>query len=204
MIVRTSRRGMTLIEMLVSLMILSACMALVSGVTFQVAKVLSSMQSADPSRLPSFMLQHHAIDAALQRVAVGRLGRTATFTASPDRISFITTGSPRGDEHVEASIALVVKDDGVQGSALWLSDAQGELALLRTRSTLSFQFIDDQLAEHSRWPPNDIPRGAKVPRMIRVLERDRGVVALWVLYGPRFSHPSMQTGPGAFAGLPPP
>jgi hypothetical protein len=173
-------------------------------VAFQVSKVLSTVQGQDATRLPSFMMQHSAIDASLQRAVVGVQRAPGTFIGSPQRISYVSSLTPRGAEHVDTAVRLELRSaDGT--TRLVAVEPAGETVLMNAVGSLSFDYADDNMRSHSQWPPLVADTGsAKVPRSVRLRERDRGLLLQWVLNGPRLAHPALPIGAGAFGTSEPP
>ncbi len=192
---------MTLIEMLVSLVILSACMALVSSVAFQVAKVLSSVQSNDQGRLAEFMLRHQVLDAAFQRAVIGRQSTAGNFFGTSSRVEFLTSAHPLFAEHEESLLVLSLEPDGGGFKKQLVLQSDGVTQIVATgSSSLRFVYLNESMKAFAQWPPLGLTDAAKLPHVVRVQDAQGQVLTQWVLAGPKFSHPAIGIDITSFGG----
>lgn len=191
---------MTLIEVLVSLLILTACMGLVASVAVQVGKVLSKVQQGSSLNITSFLLHHQVLDDALQRAIVGRNRQQGTFKGSPTELSLQTDAHPLMPDVQNAVFKLSISNRKQSDSELILDGLPTPMRILINPSELAFIYFDESMQPHGQWPPLGVERPAKLPRVIRIEDADKRVLSQWVLLGPKNAHPSLGVDAGSFAG----
>jgi prepilin-type N-terminal cleavage/methylation domain-containing protein len=157
----TRQRGLTLIELLVTVVILSFTVALMSGALGQIAQMLrvSTEHSNgflgrwNQSRALYDMVANMVIDPTLER----------PFTGQAEQVDMVTLALPDGPPGAARAARLRLKPatDASSSTDLLLespADQSGQPALTLTRfpGWLEFRFIDHQGQEHARWPPSGV------------------------------------------------
>ncbi len=174
--------GLTLIELLVTVVILSFTVALMSGAFGQIAQMLriSTEHSNgflgrwNQSRALHDMVANMVIDPNLEQ----------PFTGRPEQLDMVTLAIPNGPPGVPRPARLLLKSaEGQEGTDLLLDASAprgGSAALRLTRfpGRLEFRYVDRQGEEHLQWPPLGLTANRPMPSgvVLRDVANQRTIV----------------------------
>lgn len=171
------QRGLTLIELLVTVVILSFTIALMSGAFSQIAQMLriSSEYSSgfverwNRSRALYDMVNNMVIDPTLEK----------PFTGQYQRIEMVTLASPGGPPGVArpAQVTLKAATEIDGGTELLVANPNDDKRappqkLARLPGRLEFRFIDHRGDEHIQWPPSGVAEYRPMPSSIVLRDLD--------------------------------
>ncbi len=164
--------GLTLIELLVTVVILSFTVALMSGAFGQIAQMLrvstehsnGFLSRWTQSRALYDMVANMVVDPTLERPFVGGYEELDMVTlAYPEG----PTGTPRA-----AHLFLTPSNDGdTTSTELQLKnpntrDNQPAIKLARLPGRLEFRFVDHLGQEHPQWPPTGMAASRPMPSAV--------------------------------------
>jgi len=169
--------GLTLIELLVTVVILSFTVALMSGAFNQIAQMLristehsnGFLDRWNRSRALYDMVANMVIDPTLER----------PFTGQYQQIDMVTLAFPGGPPGVArpARVQLKVSTEPGGGTELLLINPTADrrtspqrLVLLPGR--MEFRFVDHRGNEHRQWPPTGMAESRPMPSAILLHELD--------------------------------
>lgn len=170
------QRGLTLIELLVTIVILGFTVALMSGAFTQISQMLrvSSEQSNgflarwNNNRALYNIVTNMVIDPALEKPFIGTYQQMDTTTTStPD----LAPGTPR-----TIRLRLKLPSDSNDITELWLESLNANVPSLKLANyprRLEFRFIDHVGREHQQWPPNGIAEQRPMPNAILLRDIDQ-------------------------------
>ena len=162
------QRGLTLIELLVTVVILSFTVALMSGAFGQIAQMLrvSTEHSNgflgrwNQSRALYDMVANMVIDPTLEQ----------PFTGRPEQLDMVTLAVPDSPPGAPRAARLLLKPaaDADNSTDLLLDTSaqrSGSAALRLTRfpGRLEFRYVDRQGEEHLQWPPFGVTANRPMP-----------------------------------------
>lgn len=165
------QRGLTLIELLVTVVILSFTVALMSGAFGQIAQMLrvSTEHSNgflgrwNQSRALYDMVANMVIDPTLEK----------PFTGQYQQLDMVTLALPDGPPGAARPARLQLKPatDTDNSTDLTLQNPAAPsstppLKLARLPGRLEFRFVDHQGQEHAQWPPNGVADYRPMPSAI--------------------------------------
>lgn len=169
---RTNRqRGLTLIELLVTVVILSFTVALMSGAFGQIAQMLrvstehsnGFLSRWNQSRALYDMVANMVIDPTLEK----------PFTGQYQQLEMVTLLLPDGPPGAPRPARLQLKPatDADNSTDLTLQNPTAPsntppLKLARLPGRLEFRFVDHQGQEHAQWPPNGVAEYRPMPSVI--------------------------------------
>lgn len=173
-------RGFTLMEMLVTLVLVSLVSTLLWQALAQAARI--EAQLADTRVLGEReALQRAWVQQALAGVASGPLGDRAGLEGREDRLESYTTMPPWPVASGLERMVLLLRPDDRSGSQQTTLLAQREAAepvpLWRWEGNGRFEYLDPENRWQPQWPPGTTGAPA-LPRAIRLLGPREGV--LWV------------------------
>lgn len=171
----TKQRGLTLIELLVTIIILGFVMALMSGAFGQIGHMLriSSEHSSgflerwNRSRAVFDMVANMVVDPALER----------PFTGNPQEIHLVTLASPLEQQGSARPIRITLKDaQNSRNTELWIAqdkpNAPPALRQTQLPGRIEFRFTDHQGATHLQWPPTGIADARPMPSAVVLMDLD--------------------------------
>lgn len=171
MIQVSHQRGLTLIELLVTVVILSFTVAIMSGAFGQIAQMLriSTEHSNgflgrwNQSRALYDMVANMVIDPTLEK----------PFTGQHQQLDMVTLAYPDGPTGTPRAARLLLKPavDTDNSTDLQLESPterndQPAMKLARLPGRLEFHFIDHRGQEHAQWPPNGVSEHRPMPSAV--------------------------------------
>ncbi|NCN96063.1 MAG: prepilin-type N-terminal cleavage/methylation domain-containing protein [Rhodoferax sp.] len=171
------QRGVTLVELLVTVVILGFTVALMSGAFTQIAQMLrvSTEQSNgflgrwNQSRALYDIVGNMVIDPTLEK----------PFTGQYDQMDMITLGLPEGPPGVPRHARLRLKpaseDDNSTDLLLenpMMQNASEAIRLTRFPGRLEFRYIDHRGQELVQWPPTGMATYRPMPSAILIRQTD--------------------------------
>ena len=177
------QRGLTLIELLVTVVILSFTVALMSGAFGQIAQMLrvSTEHSNgflgrwNQSRALYDMVANMVIDPTLEQ----------PFTGRPEQLDMVTLAMPDGPPGAARPARLLLKssEDADNSTDLLLDTSASRngsttLKLTRFPGRLEFRYVDRQGEEHLQWPPFGVTANRPMPSgiVLKDLSNQRVIV----------------------------
>ena len=165
------QRGLTLIELLVTVVILSFTVALMSGAFGQIAQMLrvstehsnGFLSRWNQSRALYDMVGNMVIDPTLEKPFSGQYQQLDMVTlAFPDG----SPGAPR-----QARVLLEPTPEIDNSTDLQLENpvdqsSQPAMKLARLPGRLEFRFIDHRGQEHAQWPPTGMSEHRSMPSAV--------------------------------------
>lgn len=175
---RAIRRGFTLLETLVTLVIVALVAGLVSQGLFQLARIERVLASSEVSGQPLEQLYQHWLVDTLRGLVVTGPTPEEHFHGNSVQLRGTSTQAPtrRAQGLTEFSMALLSSDGG---TSLWLELKEIGADPFRVRLAqwagqgLHWQFEDDAGQSHDQWPPREGLSAQALPRLIR-LEQGKG------------------------------
>lgn len=174
---QAQQRGVTLVELLVTVVILSFAVALMSGAFSQIAQMLrvSTEQSNgflgrwNQSRAMFDMVGNMVIDPTLEKPFLGQY----------DQLDMVTLALPDGPPGVARPARLRLKhaNDDDKSTDLLLENPTAQGAIAATRLTrfagqLEFRYVDHRGQEQAQWPPTGIATYRPMPSAILIRQID--------------------------------
>jgi prepilin-type N-terminal cleavage/methylation domain-containing protein len=172
---QTSQRGLTLIELLVTIIILGFTMSLMSGAFNQIGQMLriSSEHSSgflerwNRSRAVFDIISNMVIDPALERPFIG----------TPQELHLVTLASPLEQQGVARPIRISLKDaKESKNTEVWIAqdskNAPPGLRQTELPGRIEFRFIDHQGNTHQQWPPAGVADARPMPSAIVLIDLD--------------------------------
>ncbi|NMM77911.1 hypothetical protein B2J88_36260 [Rhodococcus sp. SRB_17] len=165
------QQGLTLIELLVTVVILSFTVALMSGAFGQIAQMLrvstehsnGFLSRWNQSRALYDMVANMVIDPTLEK----------PFTGQYQQLDMVTLALPNGPPGAPRPAHLQLKPaaDADNSTDLILQNPAAQsstapLKLARLPGRLEFRFVDHQGQEHAQWPPNGVAEYRPLPSAI--------------------------------------
>ncbi|MDR6212835.1 type II secretion system protein [Paracidovorax wautersii] len=174
---RQRQQGLTLIELLVTIVILGFTVALMSGAFHQISQILriSSEQSNgflsrwNNNRALYDIVSNMVLDPSLEKPFVGSYQQVETTTTSPPDL---LPGTPRG-----VRLRLKPSPDSNDVSELWLEPLQQNqnrppMKLATFAHRVEFRFADHRGLEHQQWPPNGVAEQRPMPNAVFLRDID--------------------------------
>lgn len=179
------QHGMTLIELLVTVVILGFAVGIMSGAFSQIAQMLrvSTEQSNgflgrwNQSRALYDMVSNMVIDPALEQ----------PFSGQPMQLDMVTLALPDGPRGVARRARLRLNPSQTDDDSTDLllenpaaADKPSPIALTRFPDRLEFRFVDHKGQEHTQWPPSGTAVYRALPSaiLIRQVDGNRLVVRM--------------------------
>lgn len=174
---RSSQRGLTLIELLITIVILSFTVALMSGAFVQIAQMLrvSSEQNNgfldrwNQSRALYEMVGNITIDPTL----------SVPFSGSEGHMDMVTLSMPDGPQGVarQARVSLIVSEEDEDTTELILDAPaigakQPSMLLARIPGKLEFRYVDHKGVDHGQWPPSGVAVYRALPSVVLLRSTD--------------------------------
>ena len=174
---RLQHRGMTLIELLVTVVILGFAVAIMSGAFNQIAQMLrvstehsnGFLNRWNQSRALYDMVSNMVIDPALEK----------PFTGQYQQLDIVTLALPDGPPGVARPARLRLKpantDDENTDLLLInpaLNNTSNPTRLTRFPGRVEFRFLDHKGQEHVQWPPNGVATYRALPSAILIRQID--------------------------------
>lgn len=165
------QHGLTLIELLVTVVILSFTVALMSGAFGQIAQMLrvSTEHSNgflgrwNQSRALYDMVANMVIDPTLEK----------PFTGQHQQLDMVTLAFPDGSPGAARPARVLLKptpntDNSTDLQLEGPSDrsSQPAMRLARLPGRLEFRFIDHRGQEHAQWPPSGVSEFRPMPSAV--------------------------------------
>lgn len=173
-----SQQGLTLIELLVTIVILGFTVALMSGAFHQISQILriSSEQSNgflfrwNNNRALYNIITNMVLDPSLEKPFVGSYQRLETTTTSPPDL---LPGTPR-----TVRLRLSPAADSDEVFELWLDPLQENphrppMKLASFPHRVEFRFVDHRGVEHQQWPPNGVAEQRPMPNSVILRDIDK-------------------------------
>lgn len=178
--------GVTLIELLVAMLIVSMCVGLMSGAFFQVGRLVTVSTQIRSMVVPHFR-RHELMHAAVGALALQPAISAESFRGNEDGFETETTEHPLAAWSGRTPLAVrLVRERG--DVSLWrcMLDGTGKapsFELFRSEQRVALRFVDIQGVSHDKWPIAD-PK-ERLPSVIQVIQTESGVVlANWHYGGP--------------------
>lgn len=177
MIAHSQQRGVTLVELLVTIVILSFTVALMSGAFTQIAQMLrvSTEQSNgflgrwNQSRALYDIVANMVIDPTLEK----------PFTGQYDQLDVVTLALPDGSAGIPrlARLRLKPASDDDKSTDLMLENptmqsASGATRLTRFPGRLEFRYMDHRGQEQVQWPPTGMATYRPMPSAILIRQTE--------------------------------
>lgn len=166
---------MTLIELLVTLIVLSFTITLISGALGQISQMLKVtatesygfLDRLNKSRALQDLFANMQLDPTLEK----------SFSGVGNKMEFVSTALPnipRGaPQPIQVKIEKVVDEN--EQFALVLKHGTGdhekEMVLSRYDREISFIFIDSSHKEYYQWPPNGYLKSQILPNAVLIREK---------------------------------
>ncbi len=179
MTIRNRQQGLTLIELLVTMVLLSFRVALMSGAFVQISQMLR-ISSEHGNGFSGRWVQSRALnDIVASMVADPAL--PIPLTGAPTRVSLTTLALPPSANGVSRRVALNLRTDNDGATILLLEPLlepgtksdEKMFELARFGGRLSFFYLDAQGQEHAQWPPSGTTQTDKLPLAIGIRDSTR-------------------------------
>lgn len=204
-----AQRGLTLVELLVSMVILGFVMLLVSETVKQVAQVARAADDTTRGFSERWASGWSASGLFANLVVPPEAGEQAAFKGDPTRVEGYTaqplSGSESGMEPF--SLELRASDDGrrteLTAPAGTRDGSGANAAVARFPGRAEFAFIDRQGRTQATWPPftrtGETPE--ELPRVVLIREASTNNVLMWFDFPGE--HIRQRNTPGLFGGARP-
>ncbi|HLO96370.1 MAG TPA: type II secretion system protein [Burkholderiaceae bacterium] len=170
-----AQRGLTLMETLVTLVIVSLVAGLVAEGLYQIARAERGLEGVQLQSRLSSLHERWVIDA-LEGLVVRSAEERDRFAGDGQVLTGTSTLLPVPSDTGAEHFVLRLKPMGAaDGTALVLELPARKLAveLMRwTMSDLAWAFVDDAGHAQSQWPPEPLWRGQSLPRTIELRGKD--------------------------------
>ena len=171
---RAGQQGLTLLEVLVTLVIMGLVAGIVSQALFQVARIEQRLAGTQLLAMNE-TLRLEWVRSALEGLLPGDEGSADRLAGDDRGLQGLSAETPGFPVPGLARIRLSLEYDAArQSTALWLRPLQTEAApaaqpLLRWPGRVgSLQYLDTQGAWHDQWPPGPPAKQPALPRAIRL------------------------------------
>lgn len=190
---RSSQTGLTLVELLVSMLIMGFVLTLVSQAVFQVSQVTRSAQNATAA-LAGRWAGGWAVSSALANlVAPPEVPLGKAFEGTPDRLSAYTTMPVDGGQTGVKGFLLELvstrddaKDTAMQASYPSLNATSNLPATVANfPGKVEFAYLDSSGQLQSQWPPLALSATRQpddLPRAVVVRRPFGGDVVMWYAF----------------------
>lgn len=179
--------GLTLIELLVTVVILSFTVALMSGAFNQISQILR-VSSEQSNGFPARWIQSRALYDLVGNMVIDPT-REKAFKGDYQSIEAVSLAVPEEQPGIAHAVKLTLKTskDSEQVSDLLLvplrtfgSEQPQPIKLASFEGRLEFIFVDHLLAEHAQWPPNGMGENRPMPSaiLLRATDGKRTVMRL--------------------------
>jgi prepilin-type N-terminal cleavage/methylation domain-containing protein len=171
--------GLTLIELLVTVVILSFTVALMSGAFNQISQILR-VSSEQSNGFPARWIQSRAIYELIGNMVIDPT-REKAFRGDYQSIEMVSLAVPEEQQGVAHPVKLTLKgsknseqisDLMLMPSTAFGSEQAQPLKLASFEGRLEFVFVDHLLAEHAQWPPNGMTDSRPMPSAILLRATD--------------------------------
>jgi general secretion pathway protein J len=169
---RTNQQGLTLIELLVTMVILGFVIATMSGALNQISQMLRISAEQTNGFLGRWTQSRALFDIVANMTLDPTLDQP--FTGNPNRMDLVSLATPNAplgqpqrlrlqldpvkDQANQTQLQVSELDaDAAASAPQWLADFQGRI---------EFRYIDRQQQEHSQWPINNGQQTQKIPSAI--------------------------------------
>ena len=172
-------KGLTLIELLVTVVILSFTVAILSGAFNQISQILR-ISSEQSNGFPARWSQSRALYDLVGNMVIDPT-REKAFKGSHESIEAVSLAVPENQPGIAHPFKLVLKPskDSEQFSDLLLvppttlgSEQIQPLRLARFEGRVEFRFVDHLAAEHTHWPPDGTNSLRPMPSAVAVKSTD--------------------------------
>lgn len=176
--------GLTLVELLVSMVILSLVMTLVAQAVYQVGQIV---RVADESviRIGERWRAGWSAQPVLTNLAAPREAGDRPFEGSPTQISGFTTLPPDGsDQGIQAFTLTLIRESSTLTTLIYAATAGSTdvpaKAIARWPARMEFRYRGANGLQTEQWPPWTRPGrdAALLPSAILLLDADSGLVQL--------------------------
>lgn len=177
-------RGLTLVELLVSMVILSLVMTLVAQAVYQVGQIV---RVADESviRIGERWRSGWSAQPVLLNLTAPREAGDRPLDGSPTKITGYTTQPPDGSDQGVQAFTLALQRDGSSSTTLTYaavstSAAASPQTVARWPGRLEFRYQGPNGQRTEQWPPWTRPARdtALLPNAVLLVEADSGAVVL--------------------------
>ncbi len=174
------QRGLTLVELLATMVLMALIMSLMATAMGQVSQVLRVSNELDAGFLPKWrqsrmfveLIENMALDPKDEKPFVGQ----------PDAVVFRSFASPFGEPGVAQALRLELVEDAQQSDSalLQLSPVQStelgrakpeSLNLAKISGRLALRYVDREGFEHPQWPPLGASAEHVLPSAVIVRDR---------------------------------
>lgn len=170
------QQGVTLIELLVTVVILGFVVGLMSGAFNQISQMLRVSSDHNnqflgrwtQSRALYDLISNLVIDPALEK----------PFEGQPSKMQAVSLASPNKPWGLASILEVDIKRaKSDAGSEVWVQDkgADSEVAALKVASfahSVEFVYLDHSGAEYSQWPPSGVSTFRALPSGVLLREVD--------------------------------
>lgn len=186
---RRPQRGLTLIELLVSMLIMGFVLTLVSQAMYQVSQVTRSAQAVSAALTERWSGGWTASPMLANLVAPAEAPEGRAFEGEGDRLAGYTTLPLDGSERGVQAFALELVPEGEgPGTVMRAASVQpdGERSaptpVARFPERAEFAYADAGGQLHARWPSGSVLAGrdtADLPQAVAVRSRADGRILMW-------------------------
>ena len=189
---RTRQAGLTLVELLVSMLIMGFVLTLVSQAVFQVAQVSRSAQAITTKLVSRWSGGWAAVPMIANLVAPMEATEGRAFVGDASRLEGFTTHPPSGEASGIRPFALRLRNatGAATGTELVVSEETqpgrqtDEQVISSFDRRVEFAYVDSAGTVQPVWPPNSVS-GTREPEDLprTVMLRDAGSQEILMWYG---------------------
>jgi general secretion pathway protein J len=173
------QQGLTLIELLVTMVLLSFIVALMSSAFVQISQMLR-ISSEHGNGFSGRWVQSRALNDIVANMVVDP-ALPVPLTGAPTRVSLTTLSLPPSANGIAQRATLVLRSVNDGATALQIAPTLNTTArsegigfeLARFTGRLSFIYLDAQGREHAQWPPLGATQLDKLPTAIGLRDAEK-------------------------------
>jgi general secretion pathway protein J len=173
------QQGLTLIELLVTMVLMGFIVALMSGAFVQISQMLR-ISSEHGNGFSGRWVQSRALNDIVGSL-VADPALPIPLTGAPARVSLTTLALPPSVNGVAQRVTLELRADSSGATTLRLErllepgirSEETMFELARFGGRLSFFYLDAQGNEHPQWPPSGATQTDKLPSAIGIRDSTR-------------------------------
>lgn len=161
--------GLTLIELLVTIVILSFVIVLISGSLTQISRIIETASTQNNGFLDRWN-QVRAMHDIIANMVIDPQ-QEIPFSASEKSITLSTTAPPDAPRGIPKVIHINLKQDQKSTALSFQNQSKKEEKLITVfPGQIQFKFIDHQGKEYSNWPPKGTAQYREIPSSIILID----------------------------------
>lgn len=163
--------GLTLIELLVTIIILSFVIVLISGALNQTSRIIQTAASQNIGFMERWN-QTRAMYDIIENMVIDPL-EEIPFSGTEKTIHLTTAAPPDKPRGIPQRIELILISDQNSSILSFQSEPKKEKKLITKFSGLVFfRFTDHQGNNHTTWPPNGFDQFKEMPSSIALIKKN--------------------------------